>query len=102
MPPNTIAPNRPLPTGSASTHCVAGESYQSDCGRALDWANAGTPAAASAKLASRGRTNVIIEAGRGRGAASLLSHTASRKRVFAPMRVVLLGTCAVDRDSHIG
>src|SRR5918993_5485027 len=29
MPPNTIAPSLPLPTGSASTHCCAGRRYQS-------------------------------------------------------------------------
>jgi hypothetical protein len=29
MPPNTIAPSRPLPTGSASAHCAAGCRYQS-------------------------------------------------------------------------
>src|SRR5690606_18236250 len=29
--PNTIAPSRPLPTGSASSHCSAGRLYQSLC-----------------------------------------------------------------------
>ena len=28
MPPNTMAPSRPLPTGRASTHCAAGWRYQ--------------------------------------------------------------------------
>src|SRR5436190_653978 len=34
--PNTIAPKRPLPTGNASTHSLAGWSYQSTRGRRLE------------------------------------------------------------------
>ena len=70
IPPNTIAPRRPFPTGSASIHSVAGRPYHSASGRRA-WARARCGHAATRTRQStpgrEERTDGAVSPVRGRG-----------------------------------